>query len=86
MARPKGFAPCFSLPMIFCFAKNRNHAPPPPPRSYQNFKAVMEAFKRSVLDENGRVRRLSDGEAEQVAREAADGILEQVNQPAHLHV
>lgn len=44
-----------------------------------NLQSVMERFKRSVLDEKGRVRRLSDREAMEVASAAADGILKQVS-------
>eukprot|EP00904_Undaria_pinnatifida_P002118 jgi/Undpi1/11907/HiC_scaffold_4.g01606.m1 len=38
-------------------------------------RAVMEQFKRSVLDERGRVRQMTDRKAAEVAGAAADGIL-----------
>lgn len=41
----------------------------------------MEQFKRSVLDEQGRVRKLSDRQAVEVANAAADGMLKQVGRP-----
>lgn len=40
----------------------------------------MEQFKRSVLDEHGRVRRMNDRQAMEVANAAADGMLKQVSQ------
>lgn len=38
----------------------------------------MEQFKRSVLDERGRVRPMTDRKAAEVAGAAADGILKLV--------
>ena len=39
----------------------------------------MEQFKRSVLDERGRVRQMTDRKAAEVAGAAADGILKLVS-------
>ena len=58
-------------------SSNLPHSPSPTPDHFK--KAVMERFKQSVLDENGRVRRMSQHQAREVARVAADGILLQVS-------
>lgn len=50
-----------------------------PPNFLYPGQAVLDKFKRSVLDENGRVRRMTHDQAREVARVAADGILLQVS-------